>query len=258
MNVPVKIPRLDPDPLYSAIQREDYASAYDFMQQHYFRPMLYGNPFREIPIFQGITSAQWDAVRAAGNSGGAAAARPERRASDGLERPAIQADFPAGPGALARQPMMRDGRAPPAPDRAPRAVRNHIAEADRLDDNLTHSSTETSACSSLISDNMPRAANYDIAETGDRNIYNAVAHVMIENGRMAGEPEIHYYRGAQRMNPIGANHGQTLRGHAGVDLPAGARRGGRLRIASEAEADNPHELVVKWLNDNAMFFWRFP
>jgi len=247
--MPAELFPLNHAPLYSAIQREDYASAYTFMQQHYYRPMLYGNPFRTIPIFQGITSAQWDAVRAAGNSGEAAAARPERRAPVGLERPAFP-DLPAGPNALARQPMMRRDRAPPELDHRPRAARNNIAEADRLNDDLIDYSTETSACSPTTSmlDDFVGAENYDAI------IYNSVVHVMIENGRMVGQPRIKYNLEAQRMNPIGANRSQPLRGLAGVDLPAGARRGGRLRTAREAEADNRHELVAKWLDDNAVFY----
>ncbi|MFD2677412.1 hypothetical protein [Camelimonas lactis] len=247
--MPAELFPLNHAPLYSAIQREDYASAYTFMQQHYYRPMLYGNPFRTIPIFQGITSAQWDAVRAAGNSGGAAAARPERRAPVGLDRPAPLAAFPARPNALARQPMMRRDRAPPELGHRPRAARNDIAEVDILNDDLINSSTETSACSSTTSilNNLSRAANYDTTETVGANIYNSVVHVMIENGRMVGQPQINYYPAAQRMNPIGANRSQPLRGLAGVDLPAGARHGGRLRTAREAEADYRQQRIWGWL-----------
>lgn len=235
MNVPVKIPRLDPDPLYSAIQREDYASAYDFMQQHYFRPMLYGNPFREIPIFQGITSAQWDAVRAAGNSGGAAAARPERRASGGLERPAFL-DLPAGPNALARQPMMRHDRAPPELGRQPRA-----------DSLLTDSSAYNTASSSSILDNMPRAMNYNIAEPVEESIYRSIVRVQMENGgRTVGEPEIRYIRWDKSIYPGSANRGQPLRGHTGMDLPAGASRGCRLRAAEQAGTGYHHTQIEIW------------
>ena len=236
--MPAELFPLNHGPLYSAIQREDYASAYTFMQQHYYRPMLYGNPFRTIPIFQGITSAQWDAVRAAGNSGGAAAARPERRAPVGLDRPAFL-DLPAGPNALARQPMMRYGRASPE--------LGHRPHADSLlTDSSAYNTTYSSASSFPILDNMPRAMNYNIAEPVKESIYRSRVSVQMQNGRTVGVPEFRYGRWDKSIYPGSANHSQPLRGHAGVDLPAGASRGYRLRAAEQAGTGHHHARIEIW------------
>lgn len=183
--MPVDLTPLAHGPLYDAIDNEDYASAHDFMQRHYIAPFLYGNPMRTIPIFAGISPAQWEAVRSAGATGRGAAGRGEIDASPALpKRPNRLRGRLLRPDGEAEQPMVTYGRI--FPGAGPES-------------------------------GSPGA---DFATSGDAATYRTTINIQFEGGRLVGQPGLSYSRFRGRPRSAAPARRQAFSGQDAMDLPA--------------------------------------